>query len=92
MKRWQAGLAAALAIGSASSAFAADLPYGRGYHERRVRTVVSEDYTRIRPVDFRLDVRTTPWLRYEVRPQLVCRLAWERGRRGDRPVEVCQRW
>ncbi|MBB3973879.1 hypothetical protein [Hansschlegelia beijingensis] len=94
MKRWQAGLAAALAIGGASSAFAADLPYERSYGERvlRSRTIVTEERALVRPVNFRLDVRTTPWLHYEMRPSLICRLAWERGRRGDRPVEVCRSW
>jgi hypothetical protein len=83
--------AACLAAFAAPPAFAADMP--SGYHQRTERRVVSEErVVRVLPVAGRSDIRTSPWLHYDVRPQMICRLAWEADRRGRYPVEVCARW
>ncbi|HEY0291952.1 MAG TPA: hypothetical protein VGC51_06380 [Hansschlegelia sp.] len=89
MKAVMAGLAAALAIGAAAPAFAADLPYGYGGQ----RVLRSDRVIRVLPVVNESTIRTTPWLRYEIRPEMACRLGWKQDRRGNRyPVEACTRW
>jgi hypothetical protein len=87
------GLAAIALSGWVAEAAAADLPYRYGERKHRSVVVREAEEVRIVPVSGRIDVVTTPWLRYDPDPQMVCRLGWERHRRaGPRPVEICRRW
>lgn len=91
MKALIAGLAACLAAGAAVPVAAADLAYG--YHRAPSRMTVLDDRdVQVYSVENRIDVRRTPWLRYEIRSEAICKLRWERTRTGPRPVEVCARW
>lgn len=93
MKAVVAGLALALGAGGMSTATAADLPYGYG-HKRHHREVSRDDrVVRTFSVANRLDVRTYPYLHYEMRSEMICKLKWLQTRHGrEYPGEVCVRW